>query len=155
MRRVAHAFGALALAIAFDAAAVGCSVSAVNLVFSGYQPLRTAHNDATGAITVTCVGGRGQRVSYSISLDTGAAHSFHARRMQSPSGTTLRYNVYVTPSHSVIWGDGNGGTSVVSDAFTMPSTQSTRQYPVYGRIFARQNARVGTYTDSLVVTLSF
>jgi spore coat protein U-like protein len=47
------------------------------------------------------------------------------------------------------------GTATLADAFALPAGQVTRQYPVYARIFGRQNVRVGTYTDSLVVTLTF
>ena len=155
MKRVASALGAIAFALAFDACATGCSVSAVSLVFGGYDPFRVAHADTSGNVSVTCIARRGQSMSYSITLDQGSSGSFSTRRMQSPFGTSLHYNLYITSSRSVIWGDGNSGTSVLTDSFTMPSTQVTRQYPVFGRIFARQNARVGSYSDSIVVTLTF
>ena len=155
MRTISRGIGVIALALAFDACATGCSVSAVSLVFGGYDPFRLAHADTSGSVSVTCIARRGQSMSYSITLDQGSSGSFFTRRMQSPMGTSLHYNLYVTSSRSVIWGDGNSGTSVLTDSFTMPSTQVTRQYPVYGRVFARQNARVGNYSDSIVVTLSF
>lgn len=145
----------LVLLASFDAGAVACSVSAVNVVFAAYDPFRSAHTDTTGSIAVTCTGKPGQAVAYSIALNSGDSGAAITRRMRAHAGTTLNYNVYVGPSRSVVWGDGNSGTATVADAFALPSGQVTRQYPVYARIFGRQNARVGTYSDALVVTLTF
>ena len=157
MTRAVRAAALLAFAFAFDAAAIGCNVSAVSLAFGAYDPFRSAHTDSSALITVTCLGRRGQMFAYNISLDEGKSGAFATRRMRAPVGTTLNYNLYVTSSRSVIWGDGNSGTSIVADSVKLSSShaQATRQYPVHGRVFARQNARVGVYTDTIVVTLNF
>ena len=155
MTFVRYVVAVLLVVACFDAGAVACSVSAVNLVFAPYDPFRSAHNDTTATIAVTCTGRPGQAVAYSIALTSGDSGAAITRRMRAHVGTTLNYNVYVGPSRSVVWGDGNNGTATVADAYALAASQVTRQYPVYGRIFGRQNARVGSYTDSLVVTLTF
>jgi spore coat protein U-like protein len=75
--------------------------------------------------------------------------------MRFGSGATLKYNIYVDAARSIVWGDGNIGTLVVADAYSLAGPSVTRNYPAYGRIFGNQNAPVGVYTDSIIVTLHF
>jgi spore coat protein U-like protein len=75
--------------------------------------------------------------------------------MRHGSGATLNYNIYADAARSIVWGDGNSGTLVVADAYSLAESSVTRNYPVYGRIFPGQNAPVGIYTDSIFITLDF
>jgi spore coat protein U-like protein len=62
---------------------------------------------------------------------------------------TLNYNLYTTASRTTVWGDGTGGTSTLNGlAFGATHT-------VYATVPARQNVRVGQYTDNIIVTLTF
>jgi spore coat protein U-like protein len=63
--------------------------------------------------------------------------------------STLRYNLYTSATHATIWGDGTGetaprGGNLLGGNFT-----------VYGRIPARQNVLVGTYSDMITVTVDY
>jgi spore coat protein U-like protein len=70
------------------------------------------------------------------------------------SGTTrLEYNLYLDRYHTAIWGDRSGSTDRYYDG--NPPTGRTVSITVYGRIFALQDVKVGTYTDSLLVTMNF
>jgi spore coat protein U-like protein len=129
-------------------------VSAVSLGFGSYSSLRAAPTDTTGNIAVTCSGVPGEPVAYTIALASGGSGTFAARSMRN-GVHTLFYNIYGTASRAIVWGDGNAATMVVADAFSLPGTQITRNYPVYGRTGGRQNVPVGVYTDSIVVTLTF
>ena len=149
------AIATLSLALASEASAGACSAAAVSLVFGAYDPFRLGHTDSTGNIAVSCTGKPGESMAYSIAFDAGGSGTFVQRRMRSAHSTTLNYNIYVSASRSVVWGDGNSGTSLITDSFILPAGHVTRNYPVYGRIFGRQNARVGIYTDSITVTLTF
>lgn len=131
-----------------------CSLVIVNLVFPGYDVFRLAPTDSAGTVTVTCNGASGDAVNYSVLLSTGAAGAFFPRRL-TQGGNSLLYNVYLDAGYAVVWGDGNGGTKYVADAYTLGSTSSTRSYPLYGRIAARQNMPIGSYADSIIVTLNF
>jgi spore coat protein U-like protein len=71
--------------------------------------------------------------------------------MQS-GGSTLDYNLYLDASRSSVWGDGTGGTTTYQ-ATALIETNTT--VTIFGRIFGAQNAAVGTYSDSLVVTISY
>lgn len=140
---------------AMQACAATCSVGAVSLAFGNYDPFRLGHNDTVGNIAVTCSGKAGEMLAYSIALNAGGSGTFAARRMRSPSMSALNYNIYTTAARSTVWGDGNGGSLIVTDAFALPAPHVTRNYPVYGRALGSQNVPVGVYSDSIVVTLTF
>jgi len=132
-----------------------CSVTALSLNFGPYNPFRAGHTDSTGKIAVSCAGKPGDTVAYTIELSAGSSGTFAQRRMRAYGTHTLNYNIYVGASRSLVWGDGNSGTSIFTDTFVQTPGKSTRNYPVYGRIFSGQNPFVGTYVDSIVVTLNF
>jgi spore coat protein U-like protein len=61
----------------------------------------------------------------------------------------LFYNLYIDATLTTVWGDGAGHSATVG------ATQSVANHTVYGRIPAAQNAHVGVYNDTIVVTLTF
>ena len=132
-----------------------CHVSSMSVAFGQYNEFATAPDDSVGNVRITCQGHARERVAYGILLSAGGSGSFATRRMRSPAGYTLNYNLYTTAARAVVWGDGSGGSAVVSDYYTCGGTSVTRNYPVYGRIPARQHARPGSYGDYIVVTLEF
>jgi spore coat protein U-like protein len=140
---------------AAETGAATCAVGAVSLAFGGYNPFRSAHTDANGSISVTCNGASGELITYAIALNAGGSGVFGMRTMRYGAAYALNYNLYTSAARSMVWGDGNAGTMFVTDSFTLSGSQVTRNYPVYGRVFSRQNLPVGNYTDSIVVTLSF
>jgi spore coat protein U-like protein len=148
------AVAGLLLAAVAPAGAATCSVSAVSLAFGNYDPFRITHTDTTGNVAVTCTGKAGEAVVYSIALNTGGSVSFATRRVKF-GAATVNYNIYTTAARSIVWGDGSAGTALVTDSFSLPAAMATRNYAVFGRIFSGQNAQVGAYTDSIVVTLTF
>ncbi len=144
---------ALAAAAVVQPSMATCTISATGLAFGTYDTLRPSPNDSTGNVAVTCTGRRGNVFYYSIALASGTG-AYTQRRMRS--GTyALSYNLYLAPDRSVVWGDGNSGTGVISDIMSLKGASATRNYPVYGRIFSRQDVPVGIYTDSIVVTFDF
>lgn len=136
------------------AAAASCSVASVSVPFGSYNPFRLSHTDTNGNIAVTCTGVSGELVTLSIALSAGGSGTPGLRRMRNGSGS-LSYNLYTTTTRTTVWGDGNAGTLLATDSFALSGTHVMRDYPVYGRTFARQNVPVGAYSDSIVVTLNF
>jgi spore coat protein U-like protein len=66
-------------------------------------------------------------------------------------GYILDYNLYTDPNRMVVWGDGISGVTVSGSG-----TGSTVDHPVYGRIPGGQTgAYIGSYSDTITVTLSF
>jgi spore coat protein U-like protein len=61
----------------------------------------------------------------------------------------LNYNLYTGADRSAVWGDGHG-----NQLMTVRKNKITTLH-VYGQIPAGQDAAVGTYTDSIVATVTF
>ena len=155
MSRLARSIAIAALVLcAAKAQAATCSVSAVSLAFGTYNEFHGAHADSAGNIAVTCSGLAGEGVAYTIALNAGGG-TFTPRQLRSAAGFPLNYNIYTTAARVTLWGDGTGGTLVVADSYTLGAPSVTRNYTVYGRIFAGQKVLVGVYTDSITVTLNF
>ncbi|MEH6490174.1 spore coat U domain-containing protein [Hyphomonas oceanitis] len=133
-----------------------CSISADDLSFGAYDPLSASNHDATGEVRVTC----GAlvvsiTVSYTISLSSGSSGTSLARTMAN-GGTTLAYNLYTTPARTSIWGNGAGGTVTLSNGYSLSLlVPRTDAFPVYGRIPPAQPVGAGSYSDSLVATVTF
>jgi spore coat protein U-like protein len=49
---------------------------------------------------------------------------------------------------TVVWGTG-------ADSHPVPAGGGTQTVPLYGRIFAQQDAAVGAYSDTITVTFNF
>lgn len=120
-----------------------CSMSVTGVAFGAYDPFSSTSLDSAGNIAVTC------DAAYTLTLSAGAGS--YAGRQMSNGSSTLVYNLFVDAARSLVWGDGSGGTATVSGS----ASASTVDYPVYGRLPARQNVTAGSYGDSIVVTLSF
>ena len=123
--------------------AATCVVSTSGIAFGGYDPFVNQHVDSVANISVNC----DETTSYSIALSTGSG-SYDARAMTSGIHQLL-YNLYSDATLTTVWGDGTGNSSTVSD------TQAIGSHNVYGRIPALQDAYVGVYSDTIVVTLTF
>lgn len=136
------AFALLALLFAPIASAT-CSLGVQGVNFGDYDFLSSQNLDSVGHVTVTC----DVSASFTISLSTGAG-TYASRTMQS--GThQLHYNLFTDAAHTIVWGDGTGGSATVSGSGT------SIDEIVYGSVPAGQNPYVGTYSDTIVVTLTF
>jgi spore coat protein U-like protein len=134
-------------------AVVVCSVSSAGTAFGAYDPLSVSVKDSVGTIFVTCTGSVGDAVNYSIALSPGAG-SLGSRKMQA-GAASLSYNLFTDGSHQSIWGDGSGNTATVPGNYTMSTTSETRSYTVYGEVPAQGGATVGSYLDTLTITVTY
>lgn len=129
------------------AARAQCTVTAAPVSFGTYVPFSATPDDATGSVRVACSNFSG---GYTIALGSGGG-TISARRMASGSAT-LQYQLYTTAARTTVWGNGTGGSVVVSGSCFFLCSQI---YSVHGRIPARQVARPGTYVDTITVTVTF
>ena len=95
-------------------------------------------------------------VGYTIALSTGSSGNY-AQRTLASGGDTLGYNLYTNSARTLIWGDGTGGSQAVADSvnLTNGSPARTRTHTIFGQIPAMQDAAVGTYTDAILVTVTY
>jgi spore coat protein U-like protein len=123
------------------------SVTGVN--FGSYDVFNNSPTDATATITYSCT----LALMITIDLSKGNASIYAPRQMRQGGSFTLNYNLFTEATRNTIWGDGTGGSSRYGPIIPTPFTQVT--VTVYARIPARQNARVGNYTDSITSTINF
>ena len=101
-----------------------CTVSATGIAFGNYNPLNPTGDSAVGSWSVICnaLGSGSATVAGTLSLSTGSSGSYAARTMKS--GTrALQYNIYLTPTHTQVIGDGSAGTFDLSDSGTVTAGQ--------------------------------
>lgn len=132
----------------------GCSVLALPVMFGTYIPFSSTPTDSTGSVTVTCSGAVPN--GYSITLNAGmfGGSNFANRRMATVGGY-LGYQLYSDPAHTIVWGDGTGGTNVTFGPPCFSPSYCGATYTVYGRVPARQAARPGVYADVTLVIVTF
>ena len=126
-----------------DAAAT-CTVSTTGVAFGAYNPRSSTATTGVGTVTVTCSGNVG---TMTLSSGTGQSGTYSSRVMKSGT-SSLNYNLYTTSSYATVWGNGTSGSAT-------RSLSAAGSYTVYGRIPALQNVAAGTYTDNVVVTLTY
>lgn len=120
-----------------------CTVDAPGANFGNYDVFSEQSLDGAGTISVSC----DASTEYTLSLSAGGGS--YALRAMASGANTLAYNLYTDATYTVIWGDGTGNTATVS------GSGIASNHTIYGRIPARQNAFVGSYTDTITVTLDF
>src|SRR5262249_14661194 len=92
---------------ASTSSAHACYVATLALQFGAIHPSAPAPADSVGQISVTCSDAPGTLVHYRLSLSAGSAGAFAPRTLRSGTDATLKYNLYVDPARSLVWGDGN------------------------------------------------
>ena len=142
-----------ALAVSAEAQAItSCSIGNVTSVaFGAYDPFSGIDLDSTGSLTYQC-SGVGPSDTIVIHLGRGGSSGFFPRQM-SNGGATLSYNLFLDASRLSVWGDGTGGTSLYGPV--TPPESSNTTVNIFGRIPAGQNIPVGSYSDTLVITLIY
>lgn len=130
-----------------------CTVSATGVAFGTYNTLATSPDDAAGSVRVLCTMLVALNGSFTIDLSTGASNSYTNRTLRN-GANSLVYNLYTTAARTQVWGNGTGSSVRVTQSFA-GLLLVDRTVPVYGRIPARQNARAGAYSDTIIVTVTY
>lgn len=141
--RPALAVLAIALiAVSAAPASAACSVSSPGVAFGNYNALSSAALDGAGDITVNC----DLLTSFTVKLSAGGGTI--DQRVMSAGTSQLNYNLYTDSARTTVWGDGITGSTISTAGLIVLLT-------AYGRIPARQNVVAGSYSDSLVITVSY
>lgn len=112
----------------------------------GSVPGRIAANvDRTTAIGLTCTG----RTAWQLGIGNGLNASGNLRRMRSAGGQFVPYELYRDSGRSQRW-----GATVGTDTVGGTGTGAAQSQTVYGRV-APQTATPGSYTDTVVVTVTY
>jgi len=130
-----------------------CTISTSALAFGAYDPVSTnaaAPLDGTGGVTVTCT----QGASTTITLGQGTSAKVASTdavplRQMADGANRLEYFIYQDAGHSTVWGN-TAGTGVGHTG-----TGTATSITAYGRVSAGQNVPSGSYTDTVVATVTF
>jgi len=127
-----------------------CTVSATSVNFGAYDPVAVnaaTPLDSTGTVNVYCTAG----TLATVSLDLGTHFTGSTRRMLSGAANFLNYEVYKDAARSVVW------NSVNTDSGTSASktTAINGGFIAYGRIPSGQDVTMGSYNDTLLVTVNY
>jgi spore coat protein U-like protein len=128
-----------------------CTISTTDVAFGAYDPISANASTpltATGAVNTTCTNG----ASVVVTLDQGAnagsgsTSAVPVRRMANGS-SFMNYGLY----------SDNGDTDTFDGVtgVTVAGTGAQVGTPVYGSIPAGQNLPTGSYTDTVVATVTF
>jgi spore coat protein U-like protein len=134
-------------------AKAACTLSTTGVPFGIYNPSATTDKLINGTITITCTPSSGSS-SYQIALSTGGGTSYAGRRMAS-GANLLPYQLFVDAALTQIWGNGTSGTSVATGTSTVPINGGSHVFQVHGRIVAKRVANPGSYTDTIIATVTY
>lgn len=131
------------------ALAVTCAITSTGSVsFGSYNSLNGVPTDSVGNIVVDCDKEPKDAVATISSGNSGTS----LQRKMANGGSFLNYNLYTNSSRTTVWGNGSSGTGVVTFGV---KPQSHYVLPIYGRIPPLQNVPKGSYSDVLLVTITF
>ena len=124
--------------------AANCQVTAQNINFGTHGVLGDAV-DATGGLGVTCTSG----TAYTVGLNNGLNGTGPTERRMTLGTQSVIYGLYKDATRSQPWGNSGGAL--------VPGTGAgaTQSLPVYGRVPAQSTPPSGTYTDIVVVTVTY
>jgi spore coat protein U-like protein len=147
--------GAAALTFNVTATVVAnASVSATTLNFGSTSTL-SSNVDSTATITVTAT----NTTPYSIGLGNGANASGSQRRARlGATANFINYDLYTDSAHSHAWTTTTSASSCTGGASTCvldTGTGLSQNTTVYGRVPPQSVPAAGTFTDTVVVTVTF
>lgn len=123
-----------------------CIVGSASMSFGTASSI-PANVDSNATLSVTCTNTTPYNVGLGAGSGSGATVS--SRKMTS-AGSTISYSLYANSGRSVIWGETVGSDTV---AGTGTGGQQTRT--IYGRVPAQATPPPGTYSDNVVITVTY
>jgi spore coat protein U-like protein len=149
-RAAASTIGAdMTVAAAVD---MRCSIFTIAVAFGGYSVLTanaTTPLDIAGGISLNCDRGRIVRIRLDQGLYPASGSSNAAPLRQMGQGTyRLAYNLYEDAARTTVWNNSPPGVRPPSNSYPII-------VPVYGRVPAGQLSPPGSYSDTVVATITF
>jgi spore coat protein U-like protein len=124
-----------------------CTVTASPLNFGNSVGVLTSEVVATTTLGAQC----SNTTLYNVGLDAGqnSGGDINARKM-TLGANSIGYQLYQDPARTVVWGN-TVGTNTVSGT----GSGNTQNLTVYGKVPAQLTPPAGTYTDVIVVTVTY
>ena len=125
--------------------AANCLISTQPVDF-GTTGVLSGNVDATGQVSVNCTPG----TTYSVGLGNGQTGTGPTSRRMALGNQGITYGLYRDTARSLPWGSTIGTNTVAGTG-----TGAAQGIPVYGRVPAQTTPAPGTYTDTVVVTVTY
>lgn len=122
-----------------------CLVDTQDVDFGATGAL-TSNIDAVGQVRVKCTPG----TAYAVALNTGQNGSGQTTRKMAQGSEMVSYELYRDAARTLVWGRAPG-SNVVSGT----GSGAYQNLPVYGRVPPQTTPSQGTYTDNVVVTITY
>lgn len=150
-----NAYAAATSNMAVSATVSGsCTISAGALAFGSYDPVSTHAStdlDGSATLTVNCTSGSNGTITLGqgSNANTGSTDIAPARRLKDAGTNHLSYALYSDSARTVVWGADTTNDVVYTGVGTAEPVS------VYGRITSGQNVPAGTYSDTVLVSITF
>ncbi len=123
-----------------------CTVNAADLNF-GTSGFLTSNVDTTSTISINCNSG----LPYTIGLSGGLSGATNPTlRQMVNGGDQVTYGIYQNAARTIPWGD-TIGTNTISSV----GTGLAQSFTTYGRVPPQTTPNAGTYSDTIIVTVSY
>jgi spore coat protein U-like protein len=155
--------GAASASVSVSASVTGkCAITASALSFGTYDPVTSnasAPATGTGSLGITCTRSA-PNITIALSLGTNATGNtrrlksgadYIAYELYQPSSTAP--NAPCTFPGTAIWGIAGG--NLVTPSGAAWSSSSPQTFNVCGTVAGGQDARSGSYSDTVIATVSF
>jgi spore coat protein U-like protein len=136
--------GTVTATMAVSASIAGtCTVSGSTMSFGSYSS--AAPSTASSSIQVTCSNGTSASVTLNQGNNNNKASTFGTRALNN--GTNyLGYDIYTDNTYAKVWN--------TAEPQTITSTGSPVTLTAYGRVPAGQNPVIGSYNDTVTISVS-
>lgn len=134
--------------------AANCTISTAAVAFGAYDPIVTnlaAALNGTGTITTTCTTGSSPVITLGqgANADTGSTDAVPLRQMANGS-ERMAYALFSNAGRTTTWGNTSGTAPAA-----VTGTGIAQNFTVYGQIAGGQNLPTGSYSDTVVATVTF
>ena len=131
-----------------------CTISTNAVAFGSYDPVSANASSAlngTGSVVVTCTNGSSATITLGQGLNaaSGSSDAAPLRRMKDGGTNFLSFSLFSDSSRTTTWGN-TSGTGV-----SHTGTGSATSLTVYGQVSGGQNVPAGSYSDTVVATVTF
>jgi spore coat protein U-like protein len=134
-----------------------CTISSLPIAFGNYDPVAVNASTAlqsAGSVTIACT--RGSSPTIGIGLGGNAVGS--VRRM-TDGADFLAYEIFhpstnapgAACAYTTVWG--NSGAALFTP--TSPANKAARTYSLCGQVAGGQDVPVGSFADSVLVSVNF
>jgi spore coat protein U-like protein len=131
-----------------------CIISTSDVAFGAYDPIVAHASSAlngTGTVTVTCTSGASAIITLGQAshANPSSTDAVPKRRMHNSGSSKLSYFLYSNAGWTTVWGN-TAGTGVAHTGIGTATAMT-----VYGQVTAGQNVAAGSYSDTVVATVTF